>query len=808
MEVAHTPEEQSKFENVEQRPYNGSGTINEGSNIESIDLLHQNFDEHLKNVHSSIPREMIPEIGMEFETEEEAFQYYLLYSKKVGFGVRRSKSHNDKSGKLIGRTFCCSAEGKRQRDKRDLNVRAQRPETRFGCDAKMKVNSFKTGKFQVIEFVAEHNHCLPSLSKTHLHRSHRAISSVEARQKMADDVGITPKASFDLMVKQKGGRGNLGFISEDYRNFLRSKRTREMEKGDLGGVLEYLDQMQFKDPNFFQAIQVDIDDLVTNIFWSDAKMRNDYSDFGDVICFDTTYRKNREGRPLALFVGTNHHKQITVFGVALLYDETTETFKWLFDTFARAMSWKKPTTILTDQDKEIADALAFCWPNTHQRLCIRHICQNAAIHLSSVFTKFKAFSGDFSSCVYDFEKEEEFLAAWDNMLQKYELQENDWLKHLFLLKEKWALVYGRQMFCADITTTLKNESLNSTMKKYLSYKHNFSQFFHHFEKLLDDHRYKELRADSRANMSITSLAAPVQMLQHAASLYTPEVFQCFQDQWKMCHDCSFHVCAEDGIVTKYEVTPVGKSYSHMVTYDSLNDEVHCSCWKFEFGGILCSHILKVFTLRNIMSVPGKYIMKRWTRKAKNGYLESKSSHVNETELDPTMESSMRYKDLCALTVRLVTRAAERNDTTKFLKDSLYKALDAIDEMLQSKEVVVEENLMSESEDLCQTSNPEISRCDINLSGRDSIKGVKRKTKSATNKRLKGGLENNARQTESLTGCNTSANVATSASIPIANIQDFEVNIQTTSSMAHPVLSYQLQVSFNIFNTKTSFYLFI
>ena len=144
---------------------------------------------------------------------------------------------------------------------------------------------------------------------------------------MAHHVNIVPKVSHELMALQVGGRENLGFIPEDYRNYLRSKRTIQMEVGDTGGVLEYLQKMQLEDPNFFYAIQVDQDALITNIFWTDGLMRADYASFGDVVCFDTTYRKNNEGRPFALFVGVNNHKQTAIFGAALLNDETTSTFE-------------------------------------------------------------------------------------------------------------------------------------------------------------------------------------------------------------------------------------------------------------------------------------------------------------------------------------------------------------------------------------------------------------------------------------------------------------------------------------------------
>lgn len=132
-----------------------------------------------------------------------------------------------------------------------------------------------------------------------------------------DISGIRPKAAVDYLVCKSGGRENAGFILEDYRNYLRTKRTSEIKISDTGGVLEYLQQMQSDDPNFFYAIQVDNSDLITNIFWADGQMKADYMYFGDVVCFDTTYMINKECRPFALFVGVNHHKQSIVYAAFL-----------------------------------------------------------------------------------------------------------------------------------------------------------------------------------------------------------------------------------------------------------------------------------------------------------------------------------------------------------------------------------------------------------------------------------------------------------------------------------------------------------
>jgi len=89
-------------------------------------------------------------------------------------------------------------------------------------------------------------------------------------------------------------------------------------------------------------MQLDEDDMITNIFWADDRSISDYNLFGDVICFDTTYKTNEYDRPFVPFVGVNHHKQTVVFGVALLYDKTNESYKWLFETFLGVMYGKQP----------------------------------------------------------------------------------------------------------------------------------------------------------------------------------------------------------------------------------------------------------------------------------------------------------------------------------------------------------------------------------------------------------------------------------------------------------------------------------
>jgi hypothetical protein len=54
---------------------------------------------------------------------------------------------------------------------------------------------------------------------------------------------------------------------------------------------------------------------------------------------------------------------------ALMYDEKSKSFRWLFDTLLQAHNNKKPKTILTDQDRAMARELADVMPETQHGLC-------------------------------------------------------------------------------------------------------------------------------------------------------------------------------------------------------------------------------------------------------------------------------------------------------------------------------------------------------------------------------------------------------------------------------------------------------
>jgi len=71
----------------------------------------------------------------------------------------------------------------------------------------------------------------------------------------------------------------------------------------------------------------------------------------------------------AAFIGFDNHRKSVLFGDALLYDETTTTFDWLFTTFLKCMSNKKPQTIYTDQDNALLNSISNIFQGVFHGLC-------------------------------------------------------------------------------------------------------------------------------------------------------------------------------------------------------------------------------------------------------------------------------------------------------------------------------------------------------------------------------------------------------------------------------------------------------
>ncbi|XP_059659081.1 protein FAR1-RELATED SEQUENCE 5-like [Cornus florida] len=373
---------------------------------------------------------------------------------------------------------------------------------------------------------------------------------------------------------------------------------------------------------------------------TDLRMIIDYGHFGDVITFDTTYKLVKSNRPFAAFLGLNHHRETAVFGLALMYDETANSFAWLFDSFLNAMSGKVPQTILTDQDGAMVKALAQVMPRIRHLLCTWHIMANAQKHVGTIFRNDGGIKSVLSQFMYCYDDEDDFYIQWDVMLREYNVVGNTWLNNLFGLREKWGYPFVKHWFTAGIRTTQLSEGLNSCLKEYLTRKMSIPDFFMHLDRLLSDKRYKEYQAEYGLLSKLPRLKQNCPILKQVGNMYMLKIFKLFQDQFiEACVVATMEgTSLDENGLRVFRVSVHDGSMDRTVTrWD--DGFLSCSCGKYAMKGILCSHVLKVLKddTHYFKELPYMYILKRWTRKAKDNRIQD--IRGCEVIADPKLEKS-------------------------------------------------------------------------------------------------------------------------------------------------------------------------
>ncbi|VAI94280.1 unnamed protein product [Triticum turgidum subsp. durum] len=708
---------------------------------------------------SARPEDCTPRMDMEFDTELQAYDLYRLYAFKLGFNVRRRYTNRSKtSGEVTSCKFACSREGFKDhktatatagtaklpraaaRLSRAAAAAIPAPDGRTGCNAHLTLRRTKAGgRFQVSAFQPRHNHPLfaaPRGPPSPFHSPPDAAAAVVPPRDFIDDDAAAGAAWAE-------GEGPL-----------RTRRQWEIKYGEAAALLNHLQRQSLADPGFHHAVQLDVEDKVANVFWVDAKMVADYAHFGDAVAFNVVSRNSSSLRHLASFVGCNSFGEPVVFGLALMYDETCESFRWLFQTFLQAMSGRAPKTFISHQDTVIAEALSLAMPGTTtaHAICAWHIKHVAKGNIRQLSKGDASFIEEFKACVDgEYDEEAGFLAAWDAMISKYELRDNPWLQRLFEEKHKWARPYAKGVFSAGMEGTRLNERLNSEVRSHLRAEVDIALFLRHLQKVIGDRRHRELEMEygSRWMMPYLKIRAPV--LTQASEVYTSVIFQLFQEEYEEFQSAYIVSRDESGPCREYVVSLVEKEDRRYTVYGNPTEQtVACSCGKFETIGFLCSHALKILDVMDIKYIPERYIIKRWTKHARR--LTSSSPEVpvpgQAVQAEESLEiSSNRYQHLCPKYVRLVARASECEESSRVLDQFWGELGDKVEQILQkqtsisSAPVTLQPDVQNLKMALSSITNGTESENVLDISSRAAAKTVVKKKVQKNKNRQRNCIEN-------------------------------------------------------------------
>jgi hypothetical protein len=486
-------------------------------------------------------------------------------------------------------------------------------------------------------------------------------------------------------------------------------------------ILDYVKRMQAEDPAFFYAMQFVEGCPVGNVFWTDARARTAYKDFGDAVVLDDYYKRSKHELPLVTFTGVNHHCQPVLFGCAIMAHNNEASFVWLFETFLLAMSGQQPTSITMEHDNALKSAALKVFPLTRLQFCKWHIMNEAQDKLSYLLDAFPSFHEDFINCINMSDTINEFEANWKALISKVSSQKSEWLDLVYDCRHQWVPVYLRDTFFGDVSSKLQCSSRSSLFEGYISAKTDSQSFIQQYEKALDCCYEKEVKEEFETKYSLPDIKTSSPIEKQGAELYTRSMFLKFQQELIGASVYAAEMVKEEGNASIYTVTrSEGSEKSVTVEFSSSGSSATCSCRMFEYFGIVCRHILAVFSVRGISALPSHYFVKRWTKNAldrSSGKNVDEVSRVEEPKEeqrssaeDDEQSLTWRYNSLCREALRYAEEGASSLEVYIVAMQALQEAANRVNMAKRGIGQVAPLAVMPIAAQLpeCFARNPEIS----------------------------------------------------------------------------------------------------
>ncbi|KAL2923213.1 Protein FAR-RED IMPAIRED RESPONSE 1 [Bienertia sinuspersici] len=288
------------------------------------------------------------------------------------------------------------------------------------------------------------------------------------------DVGVPSANIHGSIARERDCLENMPILEKDMGHVVDERRRLKMEGGDAKAFVKYFDHMQMDNNKFFHSFRVDDKGTLKDVFWDDARSRAAYEEFGDVVCFYSTYLTNKYH-----LVGVNHHGQTVLFGCALLSVEDVDMFEWVF----RYADLKE---------------------------------ENLEVVYGS-FTK------------------EEFDIRWEEVTIDYGVVNDEWLSGLFVKRSMWVPVYMKDQFWVKMRTTQRVESINSFFDKFVTRKTRLCEFGEKYVAIVNRRIVQEKEADEEGMKYTRNLLTGIPLEKYFQRIYIDAKFRAFQREreWVM-----------------------------------------------------------------------------------------------------------------------------------------------------------------------------------------------------------------------------------------------------------------------------------
>ncbi|XP_074299546.1 protein FAR1-RELATED SEQUENCE 5-like [Silene latifolia] len=275
----------------------------------------------------------------------------------------------------------------------------------------------------------------------------------------------------------------------------------------------------------------------------------------------------------------------------------------------------------------------------HKRYCMWHIMQKLTDKVGPAISRETDFVSRLNAIVWVAELEPlEFEEKWCQLVNEHNLDGNSWLSTMFRKRRKWIPAYFRDvpMGCL-LRTTQRSESQNNFFKRFENAHGTLVEFLMRFQSAIDVQRHTQKQLDRDDDCTLPQLATSLKLEAHASKVYTNAAFLDFQVE------ASTSICS----LSVGGFTPPAK---------------RC---RINWKGIICRHIIWVYSGKQVHTLPDKYILMRWTKNAHKIPLYGPHGELIE-DFDAT---DLRKMEMCKLWSEFyATISVLKNVSTKDIID--------------------------------------------------------------------------------------------------------------------------------------------
>ncbi|XP_020154679.3 protein FAR1-RELATED SEQUENCE 1-like [Aegilops tauschii subsp. strangulata] len=180
-------------------------------------------------------------------------------------------------------------------------------------------------------------------------------------------------------------------------------------------------------------------------------------------------------------------------------EESQDDVKKLLDFFEKMQNINPEFFYDYEVDVDNHAALKTILPDTLHKLCRWHVMKKYKDHLALLYKAHEKLKDDLNAVLNHPLMPSEFEQAWKDLIQRYNLQNNEVMNSLWDDRHEWISAYYKEIFYARMTSMQRSESMNCILKKnFVKVKHDLHLFAQQVDKCIQTRKVVE-QAETVAN---------------------------------------------------------------------------------------------------------------------------------------------------------------------------------------------------------------------------------------------------------------------------------------------------------------------